>query len=37
MLRLDRVAELAAKGERLTVGGVSVRIDVPAWAAKVMT
>jgi folate-binding protein YgfZ len=31
-IRLDRAAELQAKGEGLSAGGVAVRIDLPAWA-----
>jgi folate-binding protein YgfZ len=32
MLRLDRAAELAAKGEALHAGSISVRIALPDWA-----
>jgi folate-binding protein YgfZ len=32
LLRLDRAAELAAKGEALRAGPVSVRIALPGWA-----
>ena len=32
LLRLDRAAELAAKGEALRAGSVSVRIVLPDWA-----
>jgi folate-binding protein YgfZ len=31
-IRLDRAAELQAKGEELRAGDVAVRIDLPAWA-----
>jgi tRNA-modifying protein YgfZ len=32
MLRLDRAAEAAAKGEALMAGGVAVSIKIPEWA-----
>jgi hypothetical protein len=32
MLRLDRVAEALAKGERLTAGGIALEVVKPAWA-----
>lgn len=32
MIRLDRAAELAAKGMMLTAGGADVEIEVPIWA-----
>jgi hypothetical protein len=31
-VRLDRAAELQAKGNSLRAGDVAVRIDLPAWA-----
>jgi folate-binding protein YgfZ len=33
MMRLDRAAEAAAKGEPLRAGGVDIRLGKPAWAA----
>jgi folate-binding Fe-S cluster repair protein YgfZ len=32
MLRLDRTADALAAGERLTAGGVEMRLVKPAWA-----
>jgi folate-binding protein YgfZ len=32
MLRLDRVAEALASGERLTAGGIALEVSKPAWA-----
>ncbi len=32
MLRLDRVAEALASGERLTAGGIALEVAKPAWA-----
>ena len=32
MLRIDRVAEALAKGERLTAGGIALEMIKPAWA-----
>jgi folate-binding protein YgfZ len=32
MLRLDRVAEALAKGERLTAGGIALELVKPPWA-----
>ena len=33
LVRLDRAAEAAAKGERLTAGGVAIALRKPDWAA----
>jgi tRNA-modifying protein YgfZ len=32
MLRLDRVADAMAKGQRLTAGGVTLSVQKPDWA-----
>jgi hypothetical protein len=32
ILRLDRVADALAAGERLTAGGVELRLAKPPWA-----
>jgi folate-binding protein YgfZ len=37
MLRLDRVAEALAKGERLTAGGIALEVVKPAWARFELT
>lgn len=37
MIRLDRAAELQAKGAPLTAGNVPVRIELPRWAKFALT
>jgi hypothetical protein len=32
LVRLDRAAEAATKGERLTAGGVAIALRKPDWA-----
>jgi hypothetical protein len=36
LLRLDRVADAAARGVPLTAGGVTLRVSKPDWASFAM-
>ena len=33
MVRLDRVHDALAKGEKITAGGIEISLQKPAWAS----